>query len=78
MSLTFNTCDHSSVPSCPSGEAGAAVLSELQADLHAGGRPRTNTQHQGAAPQIRPRARTVQRRLRKSQKVRFCSSRSLR
>lgn len=55
-SQMFSTC---CLPS--SGEAGAAVLSELQADLHAGGRPRPNAQHQGAASQIRQRARAVQR-----------------
>ena len=56
-------------PHLSSGQAGAAVLSELQADFHAGGRPRPNTQHQGSAPQIRQRARTVQWRLGESQKV---------
>lgn len=39
-----------------SGEAGAAVRPELQTDFYAGGRPGTDLQHQGAAPQIRPRA----------------------
>lgn len=34
-------------------QTGAAVLPELQADLRAGGRPRSNTQHQGSAAQVR-------------------------
>lgn len=70
LSVFIPSCPVLSPPTCHfSGQAGAAVLSELQADFHAGGRPRPNTQHQGSAPQIRQRARTVQWRLGESQKV---------
>lgn len=62
--MCLNACSQMFSTCCllsSSGEDGAAVLSELQADLHAGGRPRPNAQHQGAASQIRQRARAVQR-----------------